>query len=173
VVLDNDMSPSDMLVKLLSSLVHETCWSITCCGAAGSTLMVDMGREVPRDRPIANPTLSDRQRVFEGEYRLFIECSWRLELNSLVLSGSGDDISPNGSMANSIKEIQGRSVSGVEVQPPAWDLRVSFVDGLVLKVFCDQTDIEEDDLNYSVSAGSTTVLVGPRGHIAIERRSLD
>ena len=43
--------PVGNLRALVASLVGRVCWSATCGGAAGSNLMLDPGRDVPRKRP--------------------------------------------------------------------------------------------------------------------------
>lgn len=131
--------------------------------------MLDLGGEVPRSEPISNPTLSDRQRRFEGEYCVFIQCAWRIELDDEVVCGSGDDTSPGGPMATAARMMLNRRVVQVDVSGPAFDLTLGFDGGLVLKLFCDQTNVEANDLNYSMTVGRTTASIGPRGRLDVER----
>jgi hypothetical protein len=132
--------------------------------------MLDIGAEVPRENPIRNPNLSERQRKYEGEYRIFVQCAWRLESSDSVLCGSGDDSAAGGEMVRVVQTILDRRILQAEVQHAALDLTLSLTGGLLLRIFCDQTDLEENNLNYSVSSGTTTVAVGPRGQIEIEKR---
>jgi hypothetical protein len=171
---ENDSVPrlAEELRTLLRLLKGLACWSATCGGAAGSSLLLDIGSGVPREKPISNLTLSDLQQRYEGEYRVFVQCAWRLELSDEVICGSGDDPTPGGAMSVGVQRIVGCSVVHADIQYPARDLILEFTDGLFLRVFCDQTNIEEDEDNYSLTAGSTTLAVGPRGRIDIERNLL-
>jgi hypothetical protein len=161
---------SGTLKELVSSLVGCSCWSATCCGAAGPSLMLDVGNRIPRREPVTNPTMSPEQRMYEGEYRLFIECAWRLERNDEVICGSQDEAEHGGPMALAIRAIVSRAIRHADVQGPAWDLTLTFADDLRLRIFCDQTNINIDDFNYSISTGSTSAEVGPRGQVQIARR---
>jgi hypothetical protein len=151
--------PLETLEALVASLVGQVCWSATCGGAAGSNLMLDLGRDVPRKHPVPNRRLSDRQRHFEGEFRVFINCAWRLERGSVLVCGSGDDSDPNGPMVTSTEQVQGSVVEHAEIQGGAHDLTLRFVEGWVLRVFCDQIDVDESRMNYSITAGEVTVAV--------------
>jgi hypothetical protein len=131
--------------------------------------MLDFGREVPRDVPVTNPRLSTRQQRYEGEYRLFIQCAWRIELDGEVVCGSGDDIEPGSAMAGGVQKLIDQDVMLAHAQPPAWDLTLRLSNGSELKVFCDRTNVEEDEENYSLTSGGTTVVVGPCGKIEVER----
>jgi hypothetical protein len=55
----------------------------------------------------------------------------------------------------------------VEVRTPAWDLRISFDNGLSLVIFADQTSLDDGD-NYSVFDGGGGFTVGACGQIRPE-----
>jgi hypothetical protein len=74
-------------------------------------------------------------------------------------------------MVQGLRELVGKTVLSVEVEQPVPDMSLSFVDDLWLKVFCDQTNCETNDDNYSVRVGETIYVVGTRAHIVMETRS--
>ena len=160
--------PLETLKGLVASLVGQVCWSATCGGAAGSNLMLDLGQDVPRKRPVTNRKLSDRQRQFEGEFRVFIQCAWRLERGTALVCGSGDDPDPSGPMVTTMEQVENSVVEHAEIHSAAHDLTLRFFEGWVLRVFCDQINVDQHEMNYSITAGETTMAVGPHGRLEAE-----
>ena len=162
--------PVENLRALVASLVGQVCWSATCGGAAGSNLMLDLGRDVPRKRPVRNRKLSDRQRHFEGEFRVFIQCAWRLERGTALVCGSGDDPDPSGPMVTSMEQVENSVVEHAEIQNAGHDLTLRCFEGWVLRIFCDHINGDKYDMNYSITAGESSLTVGPRGRLEMVNR---
>jgi hypothetical protein len=159
-------------VPALALLKDKPCWSVLAGAGTGSTLHLEFGARVPRRMPLRErPRITRDQARYEGELDLFVQCAWRLERSQTVLCGSTDDDRNDGPMVQGLRELVGKAVLAVQVEAPVPDLAISFDDGLRLKVFCDQTNLETNDDNYSLRVGETLYVVGSRGHIVTEKRS--
>ncbi len=64
--------------------------------------------------------------------------------------------------------LMGKTIEAVKLERPAFDLGLRFSDELVLKIFCDQTNLENDDSNYSLHMKDKIYIVGPRDRIRFE-----
>lgn len=162
---------ADMLKQMVILLTGKSCWSAIGAGAAGSNMLLEFGDRVPLRTPSVNPHLSPLQRTYEGELGLFVECAWRLEAHNHVIVGSGDDSRSDGPISTKLNLVVGQSVTSAALAEGAPDLAVSFTDGLVLKVFCDQGSEEDGWDNYSLRVGDTIVVVGTQGRIRVETRT--
>ena len=168
--LDVTHEPVDMLKRAVSLLTGKSCWSAIGSGAAGSNVLLEFGRRIPLKRPAANRQLSPLQRSYEGELSLFIECAWRLEGHDQILTSSGDDDRPNGPIAMALRDITGQSVISAVVAAAIPDLYISLTGDFVIRLFCDQGNLDQAWNNYSLRIGDTFVVVGPRGRVMVERR---
>jgi hypothetical protein len=152
-------------------LAGKACWSAIGAGAAGTNVLLELGDRVPLRTPSVNPRLSSLQRTYEGEFGLFVECAWRLEAHNQVIVGSGDDSGSDGPISTTLTVIVGRSVISAVVAEGPPDLTLSFTDGLVLKLFCDQGSEEGGWDNYSLRVGDMIVVVGAQGRVRVEKRT--
>lgn len=160
------------LARGLALLEHLPCWSVLAGAGTGSVVHLEFGAKIPRrERLPERPQITPEQARYEGECDLFIQCAWRLELRSSVICGSTDDDRNDGAMVTGLLGLEGKTVLAVSVENPVPDLSISFSEGFRLKVFCDQTNLDTNDDNYSVRVGDTIYAVGARGHIVMEKRS--
>ena len=72
-------------------------------------------------------------------------------------------------MVTSIEQVEGSVVEHAEIHNPAHDLTLRFVEGWVLRVFCNQINVDQYGMNYSITAGETTVAVGAQARLEAER----
>lgn len=98
-------------------------------------VVLELGEQVRRRLRLANPSLSFKQRTYEGSHTVVIEGSWRLEGPESVLVTCLDVRSPTDRVQAGLEELEGREVEAVEVQKPAHDLVVRFSGGFVLRAF--------------------------------------
>ena len=158
--------------EALTLLNDKECWSVVAGAGTGSTIHFEFGTKVPRRVPLrSRPHLTAEQVHYEGELDLFIQCAWRLESAQSVLCGSTDDDRNDGPMVQGLAALKGRTVRGIEVADPIPDFELHFDGDLRLKVFCDQTNVETNDDNFSLRVGETIYAVAARGRLAIEKRS--
>lgn len=159
------------VVAALALLKGKLCWSVLAGAGTGATMHLEFGAKAPRRASLRErPQITSEQAHYEGELDLFVQCAWRLERSQSVLCGSTDDDRNDGPMVRGLQELVGKLIVAVDVDDPVPDLELLFGDGLRLKVFCDQTNLETNDDNYSVRLGETIYVVGCRGYTLVEQR---
>ncbi len=158
------------LREWLELLRGKKCWSIVAGRPNGSQIKLDFGQPVPRRHLVRNPFLGADQRDQEGEFDLFVQCAWRLEHDQMIVCGSTDDDRNDGPIVTGLSKLTDKTVLQVELSDPVPDLTIRLGDGFVLRLFCDQTNLEQGGDNYSFRSGDTILAVGPRGAITSEIR---
>jgi len=159
----------DFLNKL-GSLIGKPCWSF--CGGenTGSDIDLGFGRKIPRIVRLLNPYLTEEQKYYDAEIVLFIKCAWRLDSGDAVICGSTDSNIVGGPMLTGLRSIVWMAVESVKIERPAFDLTVRFKGDLMLRISCDQTNVEDDYDNYSLHLTDKVYVVGARGRISCEAR---
>lgn len=154
----------------LRQLIGKPYWSF--CGGenTGSDIDLGFGRKIPRTVPLLNPYLTEEQKYYDAEIALFIKCAWRLDSEDEVICGSTDSNIVGGPMLTGLSSIVGRAVESVKIERPGFDLTLRFEGELVLRIFCDQTNLEDDYDNYSLHLTDKVYVVGARGCISCEAR---
>lgn len=108
------------------------------------------------------------QRQFEGELGLYVECAWRLDSADAVVCGSGTaELDPD-----EIGRIRGTTIERVDLTRPSFDCAMFLLQGLVLRLFCDQTEVDDAVSNYSLFTAETIFTVGPRSALVKAPRSV-
>lgn len=157
------------LVGYLTSLQGKECWGFIAGAGSGSMVTFDFGGRVPRRKPALNPNLTDEQRNFIGEITLFIQdAAWRIDSENGVLCGSTTWNDLAGPFGDGLRKIVGCRVQGIAVSRPGMDLSIEFDKGLRLKVFCNQTNAEDDGVNYSLHLNTKVYVVGINSSVTIE-----
>lgn len=101
-----------------------------------------------------------------------IWCAWRLDKKDKVICSWNDGNDKNGLMRQGLNELVNKGVVSVRVESPAYDLTLQFENELSLKIFCDQTNPEEDDENYTFFVKDFTYTVELKGSITKAGRSI-
>ena len=70
-----------------------------------------------------------------------------------------------------LQSVISKVVEDVDIRKPAFDLTLRFRGDLSLRVFCDQTNSEDDDSNYTFHTKDRIYIVGPRGRLRFETPS--
>jgi hypothetical protein len=168
----SDAAARNALDHLFSALRGKVCWSITGGGAAGSHIKLEFGERIPRRIPVRNPVLTAEERKFEGEYSLFIECAWRVEIgDSVFASSAGFEALEARALMTTLTCLIGSVVTGTLISAPVPDAVLVFSESITLRIFCDQ--IEEGSDNYSLRVGDTIVIVGSHGKLSTEKRKAE
>jgi len=162
----------NQFIGAVKALVEKTCWGVTAGEGTGSVIGVDFGKKINRKRPLSNIHLSEEQRNFQGEYDLFVECSWRIDSQESVVCGSKDANESYGTMVSGLNRIVGQRIVAVNANLPAYDLELRFDNDLILKIFCDETNESEDCDNYTFGTPEQNYIVGCRSQLSIEERNL-
>ena len=156
--------------EALNRLVGQLCWGVIAGAGTGSIVDLKIGRKILRKTPVRNPHLSRLQRKYDSEYAIFILCVWRVDSKSKVVCGCWDDNTENGEMLAGLRRLVGSTITSVDVKKPAWDLDLTFSNGLVLKVFCDSINLIDKGDNYSVFLPEGIYTVGARSKLLKEQR---
>lgn len=145
------MQPTDLLIFELNKLVGEECWGVVGGAGTGSIISLDFGKQIPRNKPLKNPYVTETVRNYESEFRLMLYCPWRIESRWQVISGSHMSNENDGPMVSGLHYIRGKKILAVTCTEPAYDLRIRFVNEVDLVVHCSLIGMD-DDTCYSLSA---------------------
>lgn len=157
------------LIDALQKLVGTPCWSIITGLGTWPTLSMQFGNKVPLERPLTNDHLTEEERLFEGEYALFIECSWRIDSNSEAVTSSQDSLENNA--LEKLSLLRDMKVVDIFLAKPSYDLTVFFSNGYNLKAFCDETNDIEDYDNWSIFLTEVVYTVGAKSILKKELRA--
>jgi hypothetical protein len=156
--------------SILKTASGKKCWHITVGGVTFPNFTLALGRKIKRESPLQNPKQSKQFRNYEGELSFFVRCSWRLEHGQSMIASS-DDEEADGSKG--LRKILGKVLVGVKVEPPAWDLELTFSDGWRLKIFCDRSDSEpEFRKNWHAGIQNKKIYAGPGTKLEIVEPNL-
>lgn len=160
---------SDFLENL-KRLNKTKCWGAFAGEGTGSNFSLSFGEKKLRKKELKNKHLSEKGRKYEPELSLFVTCSWRLDSETSILCSSKENNSNTGSMVRSLKKVIGKRVMDINVFEPAFDLIITFDGGLSLKIFCDETDPDEDFDNYCFFYKDKTYAVINRSELFFEEK---
>jgi len=153
------------LVRGVEELVGLSVWAVVAGSGTGSVINVLFGEAIRRSAPINNPTLPAKVRDHDASHSLFIQCVWRLDGESEVVTGAWDDNQPGGTMLEGLGPLVGDRVKSVWLGRPAFDLDVLFDSGKTLRIFCDQINVVDDSPNYSLLLPSVVHTVACRSQL--------
>lgn len=135
---------------LLQPLVGQPCTQVG--NSVGSILLIDIG---PPGREPLQPEISRPQ----GWRSLLIDSPWRLQTATEVICDWNAESGRGGELARCVSRLEGRVVTAVRVDPPAWDLRIQFGE-LELIVFCDR-DVDREYAWAMTGLDGIGLVVGP------------
>jgi len=147
-----------------------------CCGFAagaptGSVLSLDIGSKIRRRSSAGDSALAQEREDYESEFKLLVECSWRLDSDEEIVCGGWDDNRKDGVMLLGLGHLIGQRIESVHYSMPAFDLELGFNNGLKLRIFCDVINLGDQDDNYSLFLPDTIYIVGTRSRLIKEPRS--
>jgi hypothetical protein len=154
----------------LARLLEQRCWHVSAGRGAGASFTLAFGRRVRRSVPLKNQHQPRIYRENEGQFCVFVLCSWRLEGPRAALSSSDHE---SDEIAADLRQLVGQRVVGAKVIPPAWDLRLDFSGRLTLAIFCDHVDARSSAQdNWSFEFDKKILSVGPGYEWRIEDRGV-
>lgn len=162
--------------QVLHALNGLECWSITAGIGTGTVLLMSFGKRIPQKKPIDNSCLTEEQRNFEGEYKLFVTSFWRIDSLSEVVRGCLDEsegYEVGGPTLSALDRITNQIVTQVVCDEPSLDLKIKFENGLWLNVFCLEPHNEDSDRyteNYHLADLTHTYCVLHGSLLEIEPR---
>ena len=156
--MNNDLKLN--FINDLQLLVGKECWGVI--EGTGSIIIFDFGKKIRRQNPIINDHLSDDSQNFESEFSLFIHCVWRVDSTEKVIFGSWTE---HEIVHREINQIVGNTVEKVVLFEPAFDLQITFSNGLKLSIFCDQTNDSDKNDNYDFFTPKIIYTVGHKSNL--------
>lgn len=163
----------DVNMKMSRSLSSLPCWSATSGGGTGSRLGLEFGRKIKRKKEISNPKISEALRQSNGEFGLLVFCTWRISDGHKVIGGSYDDLAEGGETHSALQEIGRSSVLSITVDAVTCDLRIVFVEGLILDVFCNETNTLDETNNFYFFSPDDVLVIGPKSLVSTKAHSRD
>lgn len=130
--------------KDLQQLVGTNCWR--ALGGVGSILLLGFGDKIKRLKPIQNKNLREVERLYEAEFTLMFDCTWRICDQHSVICSWRDSL--EAFIKDELDKLDGKRVQSVEVTPISRDLTIRFSDGVAFEAFCDVTNDNDGDSNY-------------------------
>lgn len=153
----------ESLARALSALIGHSAWSVLGGLNTGSDFDLCLGGRRRRPEPLRNPTVTDEEREFDGEFALYVTCSWRLQSKEAVITSSLDDPA-DGHKLPGLVRLLGARVCGVTIEPPGMTITLSFSNDLQLVVF-PVSSPHVDDLDYLFLAGDSSFSVESGGKV--------
>lgn len=149
--------PYEELLTVVRALEGRPCWYVNAGGAVGTSFSLALGEKIQRESPLRNPSASEEYRQFEGEFGLYVWCSWRLADGDGAIVSSYEPVFD----AGKLKMLTGQVVRDVELEPHSLDLKLCF-ERAQLDVFCDHVfSASSYDCNYELHCPQGTFVVGP------------
>jgi hypothetical protein len=152
------------LRQALGTLAGQEC--IAALGGAGTgwNISLHFGDRIVRQPLLTNPQLTPAERVYEGRFGLFIECSWRLSDSSSMITASGDAVAGPERMSSRLERLVGHRIVSAYLADRFPDFELRFDDDLCLAVFCCNSETD----NYSYFGEHQVLIVGEDGRLRKE-----
>jgi hypothetical protein len=124
------------------------------------------GEKLNRPRRLDNPHLSKELRQKEGEFVLFVKCSWAIKHGDHAIANDGSSNRPQGVMLKALNRLLGRAVKRVTFA--AKSLTIDFTGDLRLIL---HTKVRDDGWgNYSFSTADHRFVVGDHLEVEVQAR---
>lgn len=131
-------------------LEGKKCWSITAGESTGTVIFLQIGTPKKRAAPLVSPSLSEQEREYDGEYRIYVESYWRIDSSGSVVIGcldESDGYKVGGPTLAALDSITNHEITRVDLQLPGCDLFLKFKNGRSLKIFCLEPNNSESGAN--------------------------
>jgi len=153
------------------SLLSTVCWSVIGGAGNGTVISLAFGEKVRRAKALGNSRLTEEERLFEGEFSLFVECAWRLQTQEAVLCTSLSSNHEGGSRNNELMQLVGKHVVNLDIRLPGGDLEITFEGGRMLAVFADQANEVDECGNYTFHSPEYVMKNGCKSSVSVLPRT--
>ena len=143
------------LQKIVRGFQGKSFWALFAGGSTGSHFIFEVGGCVPRHRPVARPDLPDAQRLFYGEYSLYVVGTWRIRGTSEFQTSWRDEGAHSDRMVRGLESLLHVPIVSADVHLEGLDLSIGFGNGVALECFVDRVDADGLE-NYSVFVNHPT-----------------
>lgn len=157
-----------LLQDRLRAVVHQPCWSVLAGPGTGSRVSIQLGTRVERPRPVRNNALTDEERRYQGYYRLFICCPWRLECSGGHVASWTYDNALGGPMLRGLDLMIDATVAQTELDPASGYLRLSFDNSVSLSLAGSEPEGFDTNDRYTLfEEGHPWITVSGRGRLSL------
>lgn len=126
----------------------------------GSFVTFELGAARAADARAAD---AERRSTPHGEWHVWVYCSaWRIETGTSVVASSED---PRETLENAVRVLDGRVLTGVQIEQPSLSTVFTFDDGTVLRTFTIFTAGYEHWMVYL--PGGEVITAGPGTELSI------
>lgn len=155
-----------ILEHTLNQMIGQSCWAVMVSGGLDNAITLSFGDKLARKVPLESPHLPDVQRKFYGAYELAVaDCTWRLDSTGSIVTSWSDDEAPK---REALNYLLATPITQWEITWPGLDLTVHFKNQLALRLFCDQTSLEDGGENYALLSPSYIFQVGVRSTLTLQ-----
>lgn len=154
---DSPLNGADA-ARFLANLLDKECWGIIAGPGTGSMVILQFGEKILLDRPVRNDKLSELNRNFTGEYRVFIEhAEWEIFESKESICDSTEDNTFGGAMLAGLQKLCGKPVLDARVALKSANFSLYFPGDLCLAVYCNDLDVKGPC--YSLFGGDSNGVV--------------
>lgn len=133
----------------------------------GSIVVLGIGGKTLRQNILTNQHLPELYRTYEPDFEIRIQCAWRLSKSDKVLHGWRDLAYVEGVQPKWFDYVTYQKIVSVQCKKPAYDLTITLANDIVLDIFCDITN-EEDDDNYTIYLRDNRLTIGVNSMVSIK-----
>lgn len=152
------MSNTDITIDtILEKIENHEVWHIH--RSIGSIVVLGIGGKTLRQNILTNQHLPELYRTYEPDFEIRIQCAWRLSKNDKVLHGWRDLAYVEGVQPHWFDYVINQRIVSIQYKKPAYDLTITLENDIVLDIFCDVTN-EEDDDNYTIYLRDNRLTIG-------------
>lgn len=132
---------------IVSELTGKKCWRVEAGGFSDFTMVLDFGDKV-YDPVLDKASKYHKQKglylsgddfKYEGEIWLGVWCSWRFLINDIPIISSDAKYDQ---IEKELSILYDKPVQNVEIYDVIKDIKIKFIDNMVLEIFCDHVGKE-------------------------------
>jgi len=142
------VNTAEKFKKEIAELGGKECWGVVGGSGTGSVINLKVEDRFLKKAPSKSSYLSDLVRNYDSEYDFMIYCPWRIENDGEVICGSHHTNEDDGPYKRGFDQLIGEKIYNVSSSYPAFDLEISFGNGVILNASCVSIGMD-DNICYS------------------------
>ena len=154
-----------VLLSALRKLESQNCWSLTCGGAAGNILGIELGTRIHRTRKLNNPHISEDLKIYRGTFGLLVYCEWAILSDNECKGSSLNDLSLGSATQVALTEMANRSVVSATFVQENCDLLLKLDNHYDLILNCGKCESED---SYTLFCPTGCFIVKKEGWVQYE-----
>lgn len=163
---------TEELRSAMANLANKRCWGLAVGGLAPYVVSLCIGKKIKRQIQIKNPVLPLEQQMYDGEYALLVDCSWRLDSTKGVICSWVEANKEPVSVASKLEILRDKTIESTDLSLPGMDICIHFSGSLTFRVFSDRMSSDDDSDNYILYTPEWNYVVEVGSHLTREPRHL-